>query len=258
MPGPPSKLTVEEAVGILRDADRPVWSAKQLAERADVSRPTAGDRLQEAVDRGKIATIKIGNGTGYYLPGKEMKRFEEGDSAVGEGLRAFWTDRFVGDQREPSTVQTMERETLTAGDRVKFLVMGWPGDWGMVQAVAVDESVWPIDPPPPEGYTGTITGELYAKPTVPIEHIQYPDDYDLELNVGGEYTELQGRDHTVLMAGGVRNYWIRPCNDALFLSDVQVENIDGPGPKDITKFDVSERLRDSYLPTQLRNDSDGR
>lgn len=254
-PGPPQKLTVDESVSIIRDAERPVWTVQQFADRADVSHPTARERLSEAVDRGDITTMDVAGCTVYYLPGKEMERFDDGEHSVAGGLRTYWEGRFVGDRREPSILPTMHGAELSAGDRGKFQAIGWPGDWEIIEAVAYDESLGSkIAPPAPEGYTGIITGELEARPTVPIEHTAYPDDYDLELNIGARDSEIEG--HPAVIATGVKSHLIRPCNDALFLRNVVVENLDGPAPKDVTTVDVKERSRDPYLPTELLKNND--
>lgn len=243
----------------MQHADRPVWSARQLADRADVSRKTAEKRLQEAIGRGDLATLQIGNGTGYYLPGKEMQRFDEGGNPVAEAVRAYWTDRFVGTAgglHDPSIVSTFHRNTLTADDRGRFVVQGRPANWELLHASKESESLPSYDPPAPEGYVAVITGELYAKSAVPIEHIDYDDDYDLELNIPMQATKIDG--DPVLIAAGQKRHWVRPCNDAVFLQDVTVEQLDGPGPKDMEVVDVDERMRDRELPAKLLNDPDER
>jgi len=72
-----------------------------------------------------------------------------------------------------------------------------------------------------------ISGELYEKPTVPIEHTDYPDDYDLELNIGVKDIEKDGT--TAFVVAGMKNYLVRPCNDAVFLKDVSVDWISPKG-----------------------------
>jgi hypothetical protein len=247
-PGPPPKLTVDETVRIMRDANRPFWSEKQFAERADVSKPTARKRLSDAISSGKIAETNANGGSVYYVPGKKMQRVGEDNNPIKTDLRGYWNDRFVGDPRNPTVVSTMMRTELTAGDQVKFLVMGRPGDWDYYETTTSDEPVGRIDPPGGEWYTAIITGELYAKPTVPIEHKEYHDDYDLELNIGGKYL-----DNGNLVAAGGSNHLIKPCDNALFLQDVTVEELNGPGPSmnDIeTVYAPSQR--EKYTATQLR------
>lgn len=225
-PGPDPKLTVEQVVMIMQNATRPFWSARQFAERSDVSRPTAEKALEKAERQNKIVETSLANGSAYYLPGKEMQRIGKNTDPIKADLQGYWNDRFVGSLHRPSIIRTIHNTDLTVGDEGKFLVMGRPGNWGQYEVAASDESVGWIEPTGGEWYTAIITGNLYDKPTVPIEHIDYPDDYDLELNIGAEH-----RENGNLVAAGVKNYLIKPCNNALFLQDITVERLEGPGPQ---------------------------
>jgi hypothetical protein len=89
-----------------------------------------------------------------------------------------------------------------------------------------------------------ISGELYARPTTPIEHTNYPDDYDLELNIGAEFKGEPPKQ--ALIATGVKNYLIRPCNDAVFLKNISVDWISPEGHgQELQTFEITDEMIDS-------------
>jgi len=88
-----------------------------------------------------------------------------------------------------------------------------------------------------------ISGELYSKPTVPIEHSGYPDDYDLEGKTGADTRRVGDHSREVLVATGFKNYLLKPCNDAVFLKDVTVDWISPKGePADLEEEFSTEDL----------------
>jgi hypothetical protein len=95
-----------------------------------------------------------------------------------------------------------------------------------------------------------VSGVLVEKPTVPIEHVGYPDDYELELNIGGQYEQVKGRDRPILVAAGVKNYLIKPCDNAMFLTDISIDWISPESPEDasddsgVDEDDLEELLED--------------
>jgi hypothetical protein len=61
-PGPDRKVTTDEVLAIFRDLDDPCrpLTRKDIAEKLDCSPPTAGKRLTELVEDGKLQTRKVG------------------------------------------------------------------------------------------------------------------------------------------------------------------------------------------------------
>jgi predicted ArsR family transcriptional regulator len=61
-PGPDRKVTTDEVLAIFRDLDDPCrpLTRSDIAEKLDCSPPTAGKRLTELVEDGKLQTRKVG------------------------------------------------------------------------------------------------------------------------------------------------------------------------------------------------------
>lgn len=226
-PGPNQKITDEQFVAVLKSGTRPVWTASNLADHFDITRQTAYERLEELEESIKdIVSIKVGNSTAYYIPGVSSGRPVPVDDLAEQHKQSLiqeFTDKFVGLPTAPWTAVHPNDGPAEAGDKVQLRVEGVPGRWGhsmthtwenrreelIYEETAEDET------------QALVSGELYAKPTVPIEHENYPDDYDLELNIGAEYKEVD--DRQILIAAGVKNYLIKPCDDAVFLKNVSVD-----------------------------------
>lgn len=74
-PGPARTLTTEDVLKLfLGRVDRcEPLTAPEVADLADVSRPTAYNRLQELVDEGRLRTKEVGaRGRVYWLPEESM------------------------------------------------------------------------------------------------------------------------------------------------------------------------------------------
>jgi hypothetical protein len=80
-----------------------------------------------------------------------------------------------------------------------------------------------------------ISGVVYERPTTPIEHTTYPDDYDLETKIGAEI--VGDPPHQGILASGFKNYLIRPVNDAKFIRDIEIEWM-SPGDDDAEREPV--------------------
>lgn len=220
--GPEKAATPQEILGHMEVSDRPVWTASSLAEELDVSRPTIQDRLEEVEEDPRVRTMQVGNTKAYYVSEEGPRPIEEQhrDSIIDE-----FTDKFVGLSTEPWTAVHPNDGPAEAGDKVQIRVEGVPGRWRQQMTHTWDSRREELiyEETSDDETQALISGELYAKPTTPIEHTDYPDDYDLELNIGGEYQEVEGRSQPILIAAGVKNYLIKPCNDAVFLKNVSVD-----------------------------------
>ncbi|WP_256394207.1 winged helix-turn-helix domain-containing protein [Natronoarchaeum rubrum] len=218
--GPDRKATPEQILQLMEDSDRPVWTASSIAEELGVTRPPVRDRLEDVVEDHRVKTMKVGNTEAYYLSDEDPRPIEERhkDSLIKE-----FTDKFVGLPTAPWTAVHPNDGPAEAGDKIQLRVEGVPGRWRQQMAQTwEDRREELIYEETDEGETqALISGELYAKPTTPIEHTDYPDDYDLELNIGAEVMENDG--NSAIIAAGVKNYLIRPCNDAVFLENVSVD-----------------------------------
>jgi len=243
--GPDKKATPEQILKVMDDYDRPVWSAPDLADFLDISRPTASNRLEELDEKGKVATMKIGNTTVYYLPDDADPRPIEEQHK--ESIISEFTDKFVGLPTAPWTAVHPNDGPAEAGDKVQIRVEGVPGRWGQLMTHTWENRRQELiyEETSADETQALITGELYAKPTVPIEHENYPDDYDLELNIGGEYQEVKsdGQTRQILIVAGVKDYLVKPCNDAVFLKDVSVDWMSPKGHgQELETFEITPEM----------------
>jgi hypothetical protein len=213
-------VTAEQIFEMMKDSDRPAWSAKDIGDFYDVTKPTAKDRLKELEEHGWVESVQVSNVTAYYVPESDDLNLVERHK---QSLVHEFTDKFVGLSTAPWTAVHPNDGPAEAGDKVQIRVEGEPGNWGQFTTHA-----WPnrreeliYEETSNNETQALISGELYAKPTTPIEHTYYPDDYDLELNIGAEYKEVD--DRQILIAAGVKNHLIKPCNDAVFLKNVSVD-----------------------------------
>jgi hypothetical protein len=224
--GRKKKITDEQILQLLRSGDVPAWSARKLAENTEVTRQTAHNRLDQLAEKHEaVETMKIGNATVYYYDGALSDPSAPIEERHKESLISEFTDKFVGLPTAPWTAVHPNDGPAEAGDKVQIRVEGVPGRWGSLMTHTWDSRREELiyEETSADESQALISGELYAKPTVPIEHENYPGDYDLELNIGGEYQDVEGRERPILIAAGVKNYLIKPCNDAVFLENVSVD-----------------------------------
>lgn len=208
------------------DAATPGIGAPEAAEEVGVSEPTARNHLKKLCEDGHIQKANFGGADVYYTESvifeepddvdeelgltPDPRRYET-DDPVGEQLRDVveaYTDRFVGLDSAPWTAIHPNDGPAEAGDRIQLLVNGIPGYWrNDLHRVHAEESrdhLTKQELEPGEANV-LLSGTLYAKPTTPIEHRGVPDDYDLE-----QRKELSP--------------WLfEPCNEAVFLGDVEVD-----------------------------------
>lgn len=219
--GPDQAATAEEVLQIIEGTERPVWSASTLAEYIDVSRPTATSRLKELKEEHEaVQTVKVGNTTVYFTSDSDNLTIAEEHE---RSLLKWLEDRFVGLETAPWTAINPADGPAEAGDKIQLQVHGSPGNWGVFWKRHWENKREQLDheETSDDETQALVSGELYAKPTTPIEHIEYPADYDLELNIGARTKETE--NGTITIATGVKNHLIRPCNDAVFLTDVSVD-----------------------------------
>jgi hypothetical protein len=174
-------------------------------------------------DDGKLEAVQVGNANAYYLAGVEMKPVNPDVDPIKQDLRRSFEDRFVGLPSAPWTAIHPNDAPAEGGDKIQIQVQGRPGNWGsfMTRLYENRRQELQYSETDEKEVQALISGELYEKPTVPIEHVDYPDDYDLELNIGGEFKG--DPPNQALIAPGVKSYLIRPCNDAVFLKNVKVD-----------------------------------
>ena len=208
------------------DAATPGIGAPEAAEEVGVSEPTARNHLKKLCEGGHVQKANFGGADVYYTdePALEMPddvdeelgltpdpRRYESDSPVGSQLRDVvdaYTDRFVGLDSEPWTAIHPNDGPAEEGDRIQLLVNGIPGYWRnhlhRVHAENSREHLSKQEVVPGEANV-LLSGSLYTKPTTPIEHRGIPDDYDLE------------------QRAQLSPWLFQPCNEAVFLTDVEVD-----------------------------------
>jgi hypothetical protein len=231
-----SRRTVsdEEIVNLLKSGLRPAWTNTTIAEELDITRQTANYRLKELEEEHEdVASISVGQATAYYVPG--VSALPPGDTTEERHRQSIiqWaTDKYVGRPDDPSKATYSEEGEATAGDEIQIVVEGTPSKWRQARLYGV----LPQDKGREKLHDGEIikeetqaivSGELYAKPTVPIRHIEYPDDYDLELNLGTKY--VGDPPNQPLVAAGTKRHLLYAENEAVFLTDVSVEWISPKG-----------------------------
>lgn len=237
------ELTEEQVLAIMRDANRPVWTASKLAERAGVARSTATKRLKKLAEAEEVETVRVGNATAYYLVGIETQPVGDGEEPIKRDIRRSFEDEFIGDNSAPSQVSTFDG-VAEVGDKIQFLVEGRPGKWrrSLVFGTRLYENRRKellYNETDEEEVQALVSGELYERPTVPIEHINYPSNWNLELNIGPHIEETE--KGSVLIATGVKNHLIRPCDNALFLENVEVDWICPIGQgQELEMLDIEE------------------
>lgn len=223
----PNKKTTPDHVYELLESGRPVWTSSSLADELNVSRPTIDKLLEEIEDDERLESMQVGNTEAYYLEEGAPKSLEEEHI---ESIIEKYSDRFVGLETAPWTAVHPNDGPAEAGDKIQLQVRGEPGSWSMFRQRHWDDRREQLEPGEihPAETHALVSGTLYSKPTTPIEHIEYPDDYELERNIGLKMKDTEKGQ--VLIAGGVKNYLIRPCDDAVFLTDVSVDWISVKDP----------------------------
>jgi len=246
--GPDPKVGKDELHELLLSGSRPVWSTSAIAEEFDVARQTVHKHLTQLVEeKDDVETIRVGQTAAYYVPGVAAEPPETTISLEElhrQSLKREFTDKFVGLQTDPSTAVHPRDGPAEAGDKIQIEVEGLPGDWHELMRHTWDSRRYEYLHDRISSETqAQISGELVAKPTTPIEHTDYPDDYDLESETGAEVVEKDGRNFIV--AGGFKAYLLRPCNDAVFLTDVSVDWMSPKGEgREAVEYSVDDLIED--------------
>lgn len=236
------KVTDEDILKLLKSGERPVWTTSKVAEKLDITRQTANDRLQQLEEESKdVVSISVGRATAYYVPGIATLPGETVEDRHQNSIIQTYTDRFVGLEHAPWTAVHPNDGPAEAGDKVQLLVTGTPGDWGHQRAFTWENRREKLEEAETdnERTQALVSGELYGRPTTPIEHIDYSphgNDWDLEMHIG--INEVETDSAITYLATGVRRHWIVPENDAVFLTDVEVDWISPQGEgQDIPAFE---------------------
>jgi hypothetical protein len=167
---------------------------------------------------------------------------------VTESLRQEFNHGFVGLPSAPWTAINPERGAAKAGTTVQLIINGSPMKWTITEAhTGEGYEELPEEKTNDKSIQALITGRLYAKPTTPIEHVDYSDSVDLEDRLGVNI-ELAGNT-AVLVADGVDSHLLRPCNEAVFLELEQVNDVVMMGEG------RSEGLQGPYLTTHATRKS---
>lgn len=249
----------DEVFEIMKSSNRPVWSARDIADNSTVTRPTAAKRLKKMADAGDLETVEIGNATVYYLAGRKMKPVSGGEYAhIKTSLRREYEDKFIGLASAPW--ETGADKPVEPGERVQLRVDGNPGSWRTLFTTHYDNRRKELhyEETTQHETEALISGEVYERPTVPIEHTDYPDDYDLEKQIGGPDGPKIVGDPPVqgLLLGGMKNYLCRPANDAKFIRDIEIEWVnpgDGEDPPvvDLSRgFEETDEEADGWDPEE--------
>lgn len=226
--GPNKKATPEDIIRLMKNRDRPVWTAASLADELEVTRPTIQDRLNTVKEHPRTQTMQVANSTAYYLTDEDPRPLEE---QIRDSIIEAFTDEFVGLYTAPWTAVHPNDRPAEGGDRVQLYVEGNQGNWRRSRSRSTrhyDNRRKAL----PEGAMveretqALISGELYEKPTVPIEHVEYPDNYELESKIGLRWAG--DPPNQALVAVGEKKYLIRPCDDAVFLKNVEVDHLSPP------------------------------
>jgi len=249
------KLTKDDALDILTSGKRPVWTVIQFAEEADVSRTTAKRRLRELEETEYVDSIKVSNATAYYAIGVETqpKLDVSGKKEVERAVRSYWEDRYVGNLEDPSVLKSSKGENLTAGDKLQLVVSG--ADPRMSKRLGVlshQDSLeeLPSDRAELEKHLNTeeeyehmedmdsvsedydtcqalLSGELEGMFTIPITeggissvNTRFPA---FQKDTKWEFQMKDDIPH--LAVAGTGAYLLRPCEDAVYLSNVKVDDL---------------------------------
>jgi response regulator of citrate/malate metabolism len=61
------QVTLDSVMSVFENADLPVLTATEVAEKLDCSRPSAYNKLEELVDRGDLQKKKVGARAVVYI-----------------------------------------------------------------------------------------------------------------------------------------------------------------------------------------------
>lgn len=223
------KVTDENLIDVLESGLRPVWSATHIADNLGITRQTAQKRLKELESKNpNVQSLKIGQADAYFVPGTKSQPYADSiEERHKLSIIQHFTDEFMGLYSDATTAIHPNDGRAEAGDRIQFRVEGQPGSWGEGAGFRRHYENKREKLEPEEIVFGTtqalVSGTLYEKPTAPICEISWPDDYDLELNMGGELRQVEGRTRPIFVSGAVKNYMLKAYNDAVFLTDVNVD-----------------------------------
>lgn len=216
------KVTDSQIIELLRNDDRPGWSATALAENFDVTRQTAHTRLKDLVEEVEdIRKMEVGTAllyystfdTGGYAPSPENPAEERNK----QKLVHYLDGQFVGSLDAPWTPTPFQTDPAKAGDHIQFLIEMHSDSVEIRESYTEENRLneLPNRKKVEDSVQALAFGELYEKPTTPIEHMSYADDYDLEA--------LAEREPQLFS----------PCNGAVFLTGVRIDDLspEGEGPE---------------------------
>ncbi|XGI83429.1 hypothetical protein ACEU6E_09150 [Halorutilales archaeon Cl-col2-1] len=256
------ELTKEEVLTLMKSGSRPVWTASQIAEHTGVSKTTAKNRLKELSKGEKIDSVKVSNATAYYVVGIETEPNQElsDEERARRLVKEYWEGRLVGGVKDMSCVYTHDGEKLTSGDKAYFVVVG--DDFKMTRLInVISYEEEDLDELPPEerfsdkvekkneahGHLATVefdmgifenssyallTAELNSKFAVPLVEkelgrfsTRLPD---LPENTEWKFEKKEGDLDGIayLTVAGTGAYLLRPWEDAVFLKNVEVIDMD--------------------------------
>lgn len=224
-------VTTEEVLERMETADRALWTATVLGEEFDVSANTARQKVRDLVSRGKVRAEDLGKYTAYYLPQSLEHDTIDIETRHTHDLVDHFTDRFIGLETAPWTAMHPSSGATKPGDRIQLRVVGRPGEWSVFGRAHWSDRKEALDDGEKVHFEtqALISGTLVARPTVPIKHVDYADDYELEQKTGVRWVRRTDGTPASLVADGPENHLLDPCDDAAFLTDVSVTDISPEG-----------------------------
>ncbi|WP_420841101.1 DUF7342 family protein [Halorutilus salinus] len=255
------ELTKEDVLDILRSGTRPVYTAAQVAERTDVSKTTAKNRLQELAETDMVDSIKVSNATAYYVVGiKTVPNVESKEEHVRNSVKNYWEGRFVGGVKDMSVVPTHDDEDVSAGDTVQLVVTGGgPSMKTVVGLSSGDEydeipsagtfsreqreeneyggevATVEFDTESFDSTTALLSAELGERFAVPIVEKELGNFDTPAPGLEDSNTEWKFEvvdDVPRLHVAGVGAYLLRPCENAVYIKNVDVVDIEHPPEED--------------------------
>jgi len=226
-------VTDEEIVGLIKSGRRPVWTSSSVAEEFDITRQTAHARLKQLEDEStEVMSMNVGQATAYYVTGIEVLPGDNIKEQHRHSIIQSYSDRFVGLESEPWTAIHPNDGPAEGGDKIQLFVEGVPGEWNHKNQYLWENRREELQDAEISNRRtqALVSGKLYEKPTTLIEHIDYSPygpDWDLEKHIG--INKIETEMGTALLATGVKRHWIQPWNDAVFLTDVEVDWISPQG-----------------------------
>lgn len=269
--GRDKKLTRRDVWDILTSTDQPVWTASQIAERTDVSKTTAKNRLQEMSETKRIDSVKVGNAIAYYAT-EEWKGKGTDISIEERAVMAatdYWEGRLVGGIKDMSVVHSHDGEELSSGNRIQLVVTG--SRLRLTKLIGV-ESGEEFDEIPssdefaqeqrtqneyggevataelgasmfdgPKALLSAELGERFAVPLVEKELGNFETPAP-DLDKGNTEWKFKIEDDVPrLLVAGVGARLLRPCENAVYLKNVEVVDIDLSDDEDDEEDDKNDR-----------------